>query len=261
MDTELKSQLTNFSVNEETLQDYAKILLLCDIVWGLFYFILRLFLFITAFLGFGFYLWFLSTSDGQTQTRLLNILNGYMAGICMGLSPMLFINFYASDEIFKLGFSFRITAPFIIAIPITFLLISFATILNHFKPDAYLKLSLHWKHKIVIPFMLFSLIFTEQLANHSCPKENFMECEASKIRRFLFIPASVTSFLCQLIVIVDVFFGCSYLYKTLRGLFQPNQVTSISDGCINDVQNMSSQASASHPPTDPTQQLDQHLVS
>ena len=91
MDTELKSQLTNFSVNEETLQDYAKTKLMFEIVWGLFYFILTLFLSITAFLGFSFYLWFLSTSDDQTQTRLLNILNRYMAGICMGLSQMVFV--------------------------------------------------------------------------------------------------------------------------------------------------------------------------
>ena len=165
MDTELKSQLSNFSFNEETLQDYAKTMLMFEIVWGLFYFILTLFLSITAFLGFSFYLWFLSTSDDQTQTRLLNILNGYMAGICMGLSPIVFISFYGNDELFKLGF--RITAHFILAIPINFLLISFATILNHFKPDAYLNLSLHWKHKIIIPILLFSLILTEQLANHS----------------------------------------------------------------------------------------------
>ena len=91
MDTKYKSQLSTFSFNEETLQDYAKIMLICEIVWGLFYLILTLFLFITAFLGFGFYLWFLSTSDGQTQTRLLNILNRYMAGICMGLSQMVFV--------------------------------------------------------------------------------------------------------------------------------------------------------------------------
>ena len=170
-----------------------------------------------------------------------------------GIESNSFFAFYANDEIFKLGF--RIIAPFIIAIPITFVLISFATILNHFKPDAYLKLSLHWKHKIIIPILLFFVILTEQLANHSCPKENFMECQASKIRRFLFIPASVTSFLCQLIVIVDVIFGWTNIYRTLRGLFQPNLVASV--GYINDDQDMSLQASASHLPP----QLDQHLVS
>ena len=257
MDTKLRSRLSNFSFNEETLQDYAKLMLICEIVWSLFYFILSLFLFITSFIGFGFYLWFLSTSDGQTQTRLLNILNGYMAGTCMGSSPIHFIFFYVNDKIFRL--CFRITAPFIIAIPITFLLISFATILNHFKPDTYLVLSLHWKHKIIIPILLFFLILTEQLANHSCPKENFMECEASKIRRFLFIPANVTSFLCQLIVIVDVIFGWKNIYRTLRGLFRPtNLVASV--GYIND-HHRTLQASSSHLPIHPNQQLDQHLVS
>ena len=59
--------MDTFSLNAETLQEYAMALLFYEIAWGLFYSILRLFLFLTAFLGFGFYLWFLFTSDDQTR--------------------------------------------------------------------------------------------------------------------------------------------------------------------------------------------------
>ena len=84
----------------ETLQDLAKMLLIVDMAWKLFYSILRLFLFVTAFLGFGFYLWFLTKSADQAQRRLLNILNGAVA--CMGFCPVLFLMYFANDEL--LGF-------------------------------------------------------------------------------------------------------------------------------------------------------------
>ena len=249
-----KCELWNFTINVETLQDFAKSSLILEITWESFYLIFRLFLSVSAFLGFGFYLWFLSTSDEQTQRRLLNILNGYLSGVCMVFCPVLFITYYADDEQFKL--CFRIAVPFFIAISIIFLLISCATLLNHFKPDAYLEFSLQWKHKIAIPILLFSFIFTEELAYRSCPE--FVECQATKIRSFLVFPACVTSLLCQLIVIIDVSCGWKYIYRTLRGLFNPNLVISLSDG---DIEMMSFPASASHQHPNPTQLLDQHLVS
>ena len=186
---------TNFSINVETLQDFAKSSLILEITWESFYLIFRLFLSVSAFLGFGFYLWFLSISDDQTRRRLLNMLNGYNSGVCMVFCPVIFISYYANDEQFKLWF--RIAVPFFIAMSIIFLLISFATLLNHFKPDAYLELSLLWKHKIVIPLLLFSFIFIEELAHRSCPE--FVECQAYKIRMFLIFPACVTSFLSSLL--------------------------------------------------------------
>ena len=242
------------SINVETLQDFAKSTLILKITWGSFYFILRLFLSVSAFLGDGFYLWFLSTSDEQTQRRLLNFLNGYMSGNCMVLCPVIFFSYYADDEQFKLWF--RINVLFFIAISIIFLLISFATLLNHFKPDAYLELSLQWKHKIAIPILLFSFIFIEELGHRSCPE--FVECQAYKIRMFLIFPACVTSFLCQLIVIIDDKLGWKNIYRFLRRLFNPNLVVSLNDG---DIEMMSFPASASNQPPNPTQLLDQHLVS
>ena len=41
--------------------------------------------------GFGFYLWHLKTSNEQTQSRLLNILYGYLSAVCMTFSPAVFI--------------------------------------------------------------------------------------------------------------------------------------------------------------------------
>ena len=162
---------------------------------------------------------------------------------------MLFIAYYTNDKLFEL--CFRIEAPFVIAIPIIFLLISFATILNHFKPDVYLELSVYWKHTTAIPILGFSFILIEQLSYRSCPEEDFMECQGSKIRNFLMIPASGTSFLSQLIVIIDVICGWKNIYRKLRRLFQPNLVTAISNGDLEGTQ-MS---------TISPQPLDQHLVS
>ena len=48
--------------------------------------ILRFILTITAILGFGVYLWYLKSSDDQSQSRLLNIFNGYLSLICIGHS-------------------------------------------------------------------------------------------------------------------------------------------------------------------------------
>ena len=81
-----------------------------------------------------------------------------------------------------------------------------------------------------------------------------MECQGSKIRNFLMIPATCTSFLSQLIVIVDVICGRKNIYRKLRGFFKPNLVTSISNGDMEGIQ-MSTVS------PQPTQLLDQHLVS
>ena len=45
----------------------------------------------SALLGFGFYLWHLKNSNQHSQSRLLNILNGYLSAVCMILSPAVFI--------------------------------------------------------------------------------------------------------------------------------------------------------------------------
>ena len=52
--------------------------------------LLGFFLVISALLGFGFYLWHLKSSNEHTQSRLLNILNGYLSAVCMTCSPAMF---------------------------------------------------------------------------------------------------------------------------------------------------------------------------
>ena len=44
------------------------------------------------------------------------------------------------------------------------------------------------------------------------------------------IPASVTSFLCQIIVVVNDIWGWKDIYKSMRTLFRPNIVTPINHG-------------------------------
>ena len=112
---------------------------------------------ILAMLGFGFYIWHFISSDEHTQSRLLNILNGYLSAVCMSFSPAAFntilviqkstTKIYYKDvpdnELLENEqMSSRITATYVIAISVLFLLISFATVLNHFKPGLYLDISL-----------------------------------------------------------------------------------------------------------------------
>ena len=107
---------------------------------------------ILALLGFGFYIWHFISSDEHTKSRLLNILNGYLSAVCMSFSPAVFntilviqkstTKIYYKDvpdnELLENEqMSARVTATHAIAVSVLFLLISFATVLNHFKPGLY----------------------------------------------------------------------------------------------------------------------------
>ena len=203
-----------------------------------------------AFFGYGFYLWYLKSSDDQSQSRFLNILNGYLSYTCMGFSLMLL---YASqqDEDERLLILARISAVFVIAVSTIFLLISWATILNHFKPSLYLDMSVSWNHRIAIPISIFAFILTEQAVNFSCP-EKFLQCEVFRLRTMVLIPATLTSFICQLLVIVDDIWGWKNIYRHFRGLARQNLVspTSANNGDLEQ-----------QPYYVPIQGQDQHLVS
>ena len=203
-----------------------------------------------AFLGFGFYLWYLKSSDNQSQSRLLNILNGYLSLTCMGFSLTLF---YASqqDEDERLLIWARISAVFVIAVSAIFLLISWATILNHFKPSLYLDISISWNHKIAIPLSIFAFILTEQAVNFSCP-EKFLQCEVFRLRTMVLIPATLTSFICQLLVIVDDIWGWTKIYRRLRSLARQNLVSPASPN---------NRYLEQQPHYVPVQGQEQHLVS
>ena len=244
-------KLYAFSINIETLNEFARSSVMMSIASEILYF-LKLLLLVTAFVGFVFYLWFLYSSNDQTQRRLLNILNGYLSIACMGFCPFTFIYDYLNYELQLI--CIRAGAPFLIAIPTIFLLLSFATILNHFKPDMYLDMSLSWKHKIAVPIITVFCFLLEKLMNYPCP-EIFLKCEIHNLRRFLIIPATVTSLICQLIVIVDVSFSWRNLYWALIGLFRSNSVTPVVR-----INPEIMATPAQQQPYNPTPVLDHHVV-
>ena len=126
-------------------------------------FLLGFLLMLSALLGYGFYLWHLRSSNEHSQSRLLNILNGYLSAACMTCSPSM-LNMvltlylykeFSNKEIENAKMSAtRVSATHVIAISVLFLLISIATVLNHFKPGLYLDISLSWCHKIAIPLII-----------------------------------------------------------------------------------------------------------
>ena len=175
---------------------------------------------------------------------------------CLGFCPLAYSFGFVNEDLLRY-YIIRSGTSFIIAITTTFLLISFATILNHFKPDMYLDLSLTWKHKIAVPTMIvFCILFLEQLLNLPCPDEDFVKCEVSNVRKLAMIPFTVTSLLGQLIVIIDVFFGWRNIFKALRGFFSSNSVAPIPRVDAELVA-----TTASHNPPNLTPVLDHHVVS
>ena len=237
-----------FSIDVKTLNEFVRSSVMFSIAAELLH-ILKLLLLVTACGGFVFYLWFLYNSNDQTQRRLLNILNGYLSVACMGFCPFAYIYDHVDYELQLI--CIRAGAPFLIAISTIFLLLSFATILNHFKPDMYLEMSLTWKHKIAVPLIIIFCFLLEKLMNYPCP-ENFLKCEVPNLRRFIIIPATVTSLIGQLIVIVDVSFSWRNLYWALIRLFQPNSVIPIQDQEI--------MATPAQQPYNLTPVLDHHVV-
>ena len=204
-----------------------------------------------SLLGFGFYLWYLKTSNEHTQSRLLNILYGYLSAFCMTFSPAVFslilhlqrlpTKIYnkdvPDDELLENEqIIVRVNATHGIAVSVLFLLISFATVLNHFKPEAYLSMSLNWRHKIAIPVMVTSFILAEHRLHASCnhwdPIFKVFNCKTLMLRTMVMIPATVTSFLCQIIVVVDDIWGWKNIYNAVRLFLRPNIVTTINNGDI-----------------------------
>ena len=190
-------------------------------VWTKVILILQISLTIAALFGFCLYLWYLKTSDDQTQSRLLNILNGYLSSTCIGFSLAVLAVYTLKTEQGTF-IAVEIGGVYIIAISSIFLLISWATILNHFKPAIYLDISVSWSHKIAIPSLIFAFILAEQALYFSCT-DRF--CKMFRVRTFVMIPATLTSFLCQLLVIIDDIWGWKKIYGRLRGMCRQNIVS------------------------------------
>ena len=194
-----------------------------------------------AVIGFSFYLWNLRGSNEHTQSRLLNMLHGYLSVACMGCSPAVFnlmlhviISAYRAlhdSELWEnkqFDWSIRVTVFHFIAIAVLFLLISIATVINHFKPGLYLDVSLAWRHKVAIPILLFIFILTEKTLRLSCDHmDRTFKCEVVKTRTIVMIPATVISFLCQIVVVVDDIWRWKNIYERIRRALSKNMVTQI----------------------------------
>ena len=176
---------------------------------------------VAAILGFSFYLWYLKCNKDPTQSRLLNILNGYFSIICMSGTLALFYSLklqlplnYGTHQEGAYQQSIRISGAHLIAISITFLLISIATIFNHFKPNIYLEISICWSHKVAIPAMACSFLVMDQVTHMSCDQsDRYIECRVSMVRKLVMIPCTAVSFLCHSVVLIDDVFSLKNSYS------------------------------------------------
>ena len=230
-----------------------------------------LFLMIISLLGFSFYLWHLKGSNEHAQSRLLNILNGYLSVACMGCSPatlnmiiywLMFLQLSLLDNTGKkwesvhFFISVRVLMFHIIAIAGIFLLISVATVINHFKPGLYLHISIAWRQKIAIPVLLFTFVLIENFLLYSSPSyfdRGVTRCYIRRSRTMVMIPATVVSFLCQIVVVVDDVWGWKKFYDMVRRFFSPNSVSPAVNG-----QTESVDLSVFHECYNPTHILNQH---
>ena len=161
-------------------------------------------------LGFGFYIWFFITSSEHTQVRLINILNVYLSVVCIGGGITTFIRMVNTGLGYQVTSIEHIMVGFhIAAITVTLLLISLATLLNQFKPEFYLELSVVWRHSVAVPTLLLFFILMEVFILYHCSISSMeIECTTkTTIRTFLSIPATCISFIVQCIIIVDDVWG------------------------------------------------------
>ena len=128
-------------------------------------FMLAVCLLVIVVLGFGFYLWFFITSSEHSHVRLLNILNVYLSGGCIGASILGFTVMITSGLGYQdnplVYLQLTLVRFHVVAITLTFLLISMATFLNQFQPKVYLDISVAWKHYVSLPAMLLFCIITQ----------------------------------------------------------------------------------------------------
>ena len=175
---------------------------------NIFLFMLAFCLLAISLFGFGFYIWFFVTSSEQSQVRLLNILNVYFSFGCIGASVTAFGTMLASGlgyhdtnlELILVGFH-------LVAIMMSLLLISLATLLKQFKPEAYLDLSMAWRHSVALPTMLLFCISVVASVFYHCHNSLENECMKNTGRRFFVIPTTCINFILQSVVIIDDVWG------------------------------------------------------
>lgn len=181
---------------------------------NIFVFILAVCLLAIVLLCFGFFIWFFVTSSEHSQVRLLNILNVYLSVGCIGGSIIIFIIMLASGLGYHDTNIERILVGFhMVAISVTFLLISLATLLKQFKPEVYLDLSVAWMHTVALPTMIIFCISVDASIFYHCHISLENECMKKTVRTFLLIPATSINFILQTIVIIDDLWGFRNIIK------------------------------------------------
>ena len=165
-------------------------------------------------LGFGFYLWFFFNSSEHSQVRLLNILNVYLSIGCIGGSVVAFIKILASGLGYPENSTEHVVVGFhMVAITVTFLIISLATFLNQFKPEVYLDLSVAWRHSVALPTIGLFCIIVENFILYHCGYSSENGCFKTAIRRFVLVQIPCLSFILQSVVLIDDVFGFKNVFK------------------------------------------------
>ena len=177
-----------------------------------------------ALFGYGFYIWFFVTSSEQSQVRLLNILNFYFSFGCIGASVTAF------GTMLVTGLGYHDTNPELIlvgihllAIMMSLLLISLATLLKQFKPEVYLDLSMAWRHYVALPTMLVVCISVVASVFYHCHNSLENECMKNTGRRFFIIPTTCINFILQSTVIIDDVLG----FRNMISLVIPTNETPV----------------------------------
>ena len=186
-------------------------------------------LMVSSVLGYGVYIWYLSTSEANTS-RLLNNLYGHLAGVgslasvCLWTEVLMLASFTLEEDGWPCvmeTISHVISILFIIMI----FEISLATVFNHFKPQIYLEASGHWNNTIgfIINLVtaLIDLFWTVTSCEH-CDKACF---DGNRLTVLLFCMPVVV--MISLIVIIDDVWGWERLLTQVRYMFTQHGVTPV----------------------------------
>ena len=154
--------------------------------------------------------------------------------------------------------SVRVSGAHLIAISITFLLISVATIFNHFKPNIYLEISVAWSHKVAIPVLLCSFLLIDQVTHMSCNQtKEYIECRVDLVRKMVMIPCTVASFLSHFVVLTDDVFNLKDSYNRLAGYIRSlNLVSPVTN--VDSIEEVVEMETQPPPPYNPSNGVNQH---
>ena len=184
-------------------------------------------LMMTSVLGFGLYIWYLTTSEANTS-RLLNNLYGLLAVVGSLASLILWLEVVTlatlMDAEDRLPFAIISHAIGILFIIIIFQ-ISLATVLNHFKPQIYLEASVKWNNTLAFFINLVTALTDLSWTIYSCGKD-LNDCfdENRTTVLLLCLPALM---MISIIVIIDDVWGWERLINKVRYMFSYHGVTPV----------------------------------